>query len=148
MKAVAIYTAGACCGAAAVGTTAFLSGPSPGAGRTAVWRNSASARLGTAAARSRAPRASVCNPTESKAAGGGAGAGADSAGGTNGSGARGAVGGKHRSTLLSNLDLKPAYRLFDTVPPPAASEAARKSDDVDLDVNGKAPYGECSEGGE
>lgn len=46
----------------------------------------------------------------------------------------------HQSTVLSNLDLKPAYRLFDTVPPPAAQEAARKIDDVDLNVEGKAPY--------
>lgn len=56
---------------------------------------------------------------------------------------RGAGPGKRlRATLLGSLDLKPGYRLFETVPPPAASEAARNSDSVTLDVNGKAPYGE------
>lgn len=45
-------------------------------------------------------------------------------------------------TFLSNLDLKPAYRLFDTVPPPPSMEAAPKTCEVILDATGKAPYGE------
>ena len=54
---------------------------------------------------------------------------------------RGAGPGKRlRATLIGSLDLKPGYRLFETVPPLA--EAARNSDSVTLDVNGKAPYGE------
>lgn len=56
-----------------------------------------------------------------------------------GSGSR--RGKRHRAATLGNLDLKPAYRLFDTVPPPLNDEVARKSDDIDLDVDGKAPYG-------
>lgn len=137
MKTVAVCaTAGAaaCCGLAGVG--AFLSPPTYVSRMT--WRNSAS-RLENEGVR-----------TGGGFHGGGNGNGyvdSDSSSGRpmmpNPSRRASGRGGnkRHRATLLGNLDLKPAYRLFDTVPPPAAMEAERKSDDVDLKVDGKAPYG-------
>lgn len=146
--AVALCTAGACCSAATVGGTtsttiaAFLS--TPYFGKRPFWRRSSAARLtggpgGVSSSRG-SPRVSVCSSVDG-------GLSSPTSGGRGGGGSGGRRGGKvHRSTLLSNLDLKPAYRLFDTVPPPAAQEAARKSDDVDLDVEGKAPYGKICKG--
>lgn len=75
--------------------------------------------------------------------GGGGGDGVGGFYGRRGGVRRGAGPGKRlRATLLGSLDLKPGYRLFETVPPPATTEAARNSDSVTLDVLGKAPYGE------
>lgn len=64
--------------------------------------------------------------------------------GAGGTGKRRGAGRRHRATTLGNLDLKPAYRLFDSVPPPPTKEIARTRDAVNLDVDGKAPYCELS----
>lgn len=61
-----------------------------------------------------------------------------------GTGERRGAGRRHRATTLGNLDLKPAYRLFDSVPPPPAKEDTQTRDAVNLDVDGKAPYSELS----
>lgn len=137
MKTVAVYTASACCGAAVMGSTAFLSSPPTEGGRP-LWRSSQS-RLRASPSRARSTRGSVgsrntgCGvagvaffaPLHELPRGGRSTAAA----------------GSHQMTLLSNLDLKPAYRLFDTVPPPTSMEGMHQTCDVDLDVDGNAPYG-------
>lgn len=158
--AVRTTACAACCGLAGVG--AFLSAPSHTAGTAAAgrhpthntcWGNSAlSSPLSLvgdgsrAAANGGAPRASMCPPGNSNDDADGGESGAAGRSGRVGSGGNGGGGGsrrgkRHRAATLGNLDLKPAYRLFDTVPPAPTDEVARKSDDIDLDVDGKAPYG-------
>lgn len=99
------------------------------------------------------PRASICPPPNDDDETEGASSSSSSYAAAAASGARRAgLGGssrrgsrRHRAATLGNLDLKPAYRLFDTVPPPTSSadqQAARKGDEVNLDVDGTAPYGE------
>ena len=127
----------ACCGLAGVG--AFLPTPTP-VSRGMVWRNSAYRFDATGSGGGNGGGAAGAGP-------GGEEFGSAALGGRGGStgGERRGAGKRHRATTLGNLDLKPAYRLFDTVPPPSAMEAARTSDAVDLDVMGKAPY--CEFGG-
>ncbi|CAM9897211.1 unnamed protein product [Ascophyllum nodosum] len=122
----------ACCGLAGVG--AFLPTPTP-VSRGMVWRNSAYRFDATGSGGGNGGGAAGAGP-------GGEEFGSAALGGRGGStgGERRGAGKRHRATTLGNLDLKPAYRLFDTVPPPSAMEAARTSDAVDLDVMGKAPY--------
>lgn len=160
--AVRTTACAACCGLAGVG--AFLSAPTSttvsSRNTNICWGNSAlSSPLslvggdnGRASKSAPAPRASVCPPDSARGGGGGqddSGSAYTAAGArrartsvSGGGGSSGSRGGKrHRAATLGNLDLKPAYRLFDTVPPPPTDEVARKSDDVDLDVDGKSPYG-------
>lgn len=126
--AVVSSTVGAatCCGLAGVG--AFLASPAP-VSRTMVWRNPVYRFDAT-----------INNADSEKIASmflGGRRAG----GGTR---ERRGAGWRHRATTLGNLDLQPAYRLFDSVPPPPAKEVTRTRDSVNLDVDGKAPYCELS----
>lgn len=163
--AVRTTACAACCGLVGVG--AFLSAPASTAVSSSrhhsniCWGNSALSsplNLGGGGNNNRASssaalsRASVCPPDSAR----GGGAAGDSDGGSGyaaagggrigtSSSSRSRRGKRHRAATLGNLDLKPAYRLFDTVPPPpptdGAAAVARKSDDVDLDVGGKSPYG-------
>lgn len=140
----------ACCGLAGVG--AFLSAPSTSIvssrnnnpHTSSSWGNSAlSSPLSLVGGGSANARASVC-PSPDGDGEGESRRDAAVKGGVrrHGGGRGGGSGRRHRAATLGNLDLKPAYRLFDTVPPPPSTDAtARKSDDIDLDVDGDAPYG-------
>ena len=167
--AVRTTACAACCGLAGVG--AFLSAPASVTSHHSThhsnicWGNSALSsplNLGSggnnnnrasAAGGAPAPRASVCPQGSARGAGDSDGGGytAAAGGGRIGTSVSGTGqsrrGKRHRAATLGNLDLKPAYRLFDTVPPPPTDEAsavARKSDDIDLNVDGKSPYGKPS----
>ncbi|CAB1119910.1 unnamed protein product [Ectocarpus sp. CCAP 1310/34] len=139
----------ACCGLAGVG--AFLSAPSTSIvssrnnpHTSSPWGNSAlSSPLSLVGGGSGNARASVC-PSPDGDGEGESRRDAAVKGGVRrhgGGGGGGSGGRRHRAATLGNLDLKPAYRLFDTVPPPPSTDATvRKSDDIDLDVDGDAPY--------